>query len=248
MPSVERACAGQRQDILAVERHAAGVRAIEAGDHVEQAGLAGAVRPDDRRDAALSRPRPTRRTAPRSRRRRARRSRSSAGPASGHPIPAAHAQSRPEGAKHSFGCRKDRFARADMMRRGRAACGVGRHMACGRGRQLRIHLLLEQRRRETPRTPAPSSIGGGSSGRPRRRRSRTPPSSRGASGNRRFSRPAARSSRIDQSGISAMPTPASVAASSAWPLSVWNVPVTGTSITSPSGSLKRQVVRPRLSR
>ena len=41
------------RDVAALEHDAAGVRPVEAGDHVEQRGLAGAVRADDGHDAAL---------------------------------------------------------------------------------------------------------------------------------------------------------------------------------------------------
>ena len=41
------------RDVAALEHDAAGIRLVEAGDHVEQRGLAGAVGADDREDAAL---------------------------------------------------------------------------------------------------------------------------------------------------------------------------------------------------
>ena len=53
-----RALAG---DVAALERDAAGVGLVEAGDHVEQRGLARAVRADDGEDAAPWERRPTRR-------------------------------------------------------------------------------------------------------------------------------------------------------------------------------------------
>src|SRR5262249_20703826 len=43
---------GEAGDVLAVEAHAALAGRVEAGDHVEQRRLAGAVRPDDREDLA----------------------------------------------------------------------------------------------------------------------------------------------------------------------------------------------------
>ena len=57
MPSRTRRCAGNPDEIGAVERQRAGVGLIDAADQVEQRRLAGAVRPDDREDRRRPEPR-----------------------------------------------------------------------------------------------------------------------------------------------------------------------------------------------
>ena len=52
-PSAAISLGRLRGDVAALERDAPGVRLVEARDHVEQRGLAGAVRADDGDDAAL---------------------------------------------------------------------------------------------------------------------------------------------------------------------------------------------------
>ena len=52
-PSAAISLGRMRGDVAAVEHDAAGVGLVEARDHVEQRGLAGAVGADDRDDAAL---------------------------------------------------------------------------------------------------------------------------------------------------------------------------------------------------
>ena len=52
-PQAGDAVGAQAGDVVAVEEDAAGVERLEAGDQVEQRGLAGAVRADDAEDLAL---------------------------------------------------------------------------------------------------------------------------------------------------------------------------------------------------
>ncbi len=51
-----RSCGFQRADVLAVQMHAAAVDLLEAGEHIDQRRLAGAVRPDQAEDLAAVEP------------------------------------------------------------------------------------------------------------------------------------------------------------------------------------------------